>query len=416
MNTRTNWAALAGMALILAIPVARGQVSSNSSLTGKYFFRHVLFATSGSGSLTDARSASGTLTFDGNGGFTFTAQQIAGTTAAAPLAGSGSYTVKPGGFVTLTNPQKSGVTINARLGAQGLIGSSTESGTTLFDLLVAIPASAQTMSAKSLSGTYYVSILEFPNATSGLARDAFFPMASDGNGNFGSPNVTGDALNLNSKVTSQIVTGVTYAVSGDGSGTITFPIPSSGDVTSQLVGGAKSIYVSQDGSMFIGGSLASGGHGLMIGVKAYANNATNASWTGFYWGAGLRMDSNGFEAFSGSANSTGAGSVVWYRRLVLGAAVEDFTPVHNYNLTPDGSGTALGADVALAATGNAFVGSGVQPGDSAAYEIYFGIRMPAQSGTGVFLNPQGIFNAASFAPAGNPVSPGEFVTLYGSGF
>ncbi|MEO7146241.1 MAG: hypothetical protein ABI165_22320, partial [Bryobacteraceae bacterium] len=178
----------------------------------------------------------------------------------------------------------------------------------------------------------------------------------------------------------------------------------------------KSIYVSQDGSMFIGGSLASGGHGLMIGVKAYANNATNANWTGFYWGAGLRMDSNGFEAFSGSANSTGAGSVVWYRRLVLGAAVEDFTPVHSYNLTPDGSGTALGADVALAATGNAFVGSGVQPGDSAAYEIYFGIRMPAQTGTGVFLNPQGIFNAASFAPAGNPVSPGEFVTLYGSGF
>jgi uncharacterized protein (TIGR03437 family) len=37
------------------------------------------------------------------------------------------------------------------------------------------------------------------------------------------------------------------------------------------------------------------------------------------------------------------------------------------------------------------------------------------SGPGVFLNPQGVFNAASYAPAGNPIAPGEFVSLFGSG-
>jgi uncharacterized protein (TIGR03437 family) len=37
------------------------------------------------------------------------------------------------------------------------------------------------------------------------------------------------------------------------------------------------------------------------------------------------------------------------------------------------------------------------------------------SGTGVFLNPQVIANAASFAPAGNPISPGEFIALFGTG-
>jgi uncharacterized protein (TIGR03437 family) len=31
------------------------------------------------------------------------------------------------------------------------------------------------------------------------------------------------------------------------------------------------------------------------------------------------------------------------------------------------------------------------------------------------LNPLGVVNAASSAPAGNPISPGEFVTLYGTG-
>src|SRR5262249_15790350 len=49
-------------------------------------------------------------------------------------------------------------------------------------------------------------------------------------------------------------------------------------------------------------------------------------------------------------------------------------------------------------------------------EIYFGALMPAQSGTGVFLHPQGIFNSGSFSPPGYPVAPGTFVTLFGSGF
>jgi uncharacterized protein (TIGR03437 family) len=72
--------------------------------------------------------------------------------------------------------------------------------------------------------------------------------------------------------------------------------------------------------------------------------------------------------------------------------------------------------VTLASGGARFATSGVDVADSLSYEIYFGAAMPAQSGSGVFLNPQGIFNAASFAPPGDPVAPGEFITLYGSGF
>jgi uncharacterized protein (TIGR03437 family) len=41
--------------------------------------------------------------------------------------------------------------------------------------------------------------------------------------------------------------------------------------------------------------------------------------------------------------------------------------------------------------------------------------MAALSGTGVFLNPQRVLNAASYSPAGNPIAPGEFVCLFGTG-
>src|SRR5258707_4473300 len=127
-------------AAALCAALAAAQVSNNQSLTGKYYFRQVLLVTDGTANVTDTRSAGGTLTFDGNGNFSISAQQLIGTSSATALTGSGTYTVKPGGFVTLTNPQRASATVNARLGATALVGSSTEVGATVFDLLIAMPA------------------------------------------------------------------------------------------------------------------------------------------------------------------------------------------------------------------------------------------------------------------------------------
>jgi uncharacterized protein (TIGR03437 family) len=71
--------------------------------------------------------------------------------------------------------------------------------------------------------------------------------------------------------------------------------------------------------------------------------------------------------------------------------------------------------VNVAASGNLYSTSGVDVVDSFSYELSFGVRMPTQTGTGVFLNPQGVLNSANFA-LGYPISPGGFVTLFGSGF
>src|SRR5439155_1729148 len=112
----------------------------------------------------------------------------------------------------------------------------------------------------------------------------------------------------------------------------------------------------------------------------------------------------------------GRGKAYWTRRIkALGFGAYDFTGINGYTLGPDGSGTAELARLALGAGGKALVGSEINAAEPGAYEIYFGVQMTPVSGTGVFLNPQKVLNAAGFGPAGNPIAPGEFLALQGTG-
>ena len=67
----------------LLAAAANAQVSNNTSLNGKYFFRQVALLTgttaSGPASISQTESAWGTLTFDGIGGFTVSGSQLTGT-------------------------------------------------------------------------------------------------------------------------------------------------------------------------------------------------------------------------------------------------------------------------------------------------------------------------------------------------
>jgi hypothetical protein len=70
------------------------------------------------------------------------------------------------------------------------------------------------------------------------------------------------------------------------------------DDNAQLLSGSRTLYLSASGNILLGGSTADGGHGIMIGVKPLPG-ATNSSWNGTYWGAGLRVDSSSVAAYSG---------------------------------------------------------------------------------------------------------------------
>jgi hypothetical protein len=92
--------------------------------------------------------------------------------------------------------------------------------------------------------------------------------------------------------------------------------------------------------------------------------------------------------------------------------VTDLTP---YTVAANGCGMLLDNLFAASSNGQLFLGSGLTTGDTGRYELFMGVQESPVSGTGMFLNPQGVFNVFSFAPAGNPVAPGEFITVYGSG-
>jgi len=395
----------------IGLPVS-AQTLTNQSITGKYFFRQVSLGTDGSGNLTDARSVLGTITFNGAGSFSWTGQEVIGGGAAAPQSGSGKYAVDPGGFVTMDSPLRAGDTENARWGPEALVGSSTESTDNTFDLLVAVPAPA---SAPGFSGSYWTASLEFPGGSAASARTAIFELTTGTAGTLATIGVTGHAANLTSGTPfTQQVSGATYAMGSDGTGTFSFGAAN----TANLLSGGKTLYVSADGNVILGGSTAAGSHDMVIGVKALTG-ATQATWNATYWSAGLRMDASDASAavgYAGSALARGLGNLTWSKRLkALGEGALDFTAVNQYNLNADGSGSLPLMKTSLGAGGKAFVSASIDPNDPGAFELDFGVQTASLSGSGVFVNPLGVLNAASSAPPGNPISPGEFLALYGTG-
>src|SRR4051794_7476517 len=368
----------------------RAQLLNNQSLSGKYFFRHVSYGTDTTGTISDARSALGSITFDGAGGAQWSAQQVLGTSPATSLTGSGKYSVDPSGIVGLDSPLRAGKQLNGRLGLEALVGSSTESGDGTFDLFIAIPAPSR---APSLTGPYWTAALEFPGGSNTNARAMLFSLAPGPTaGRFADFTVNGHAANLNAgQPATQQMAGAASALNPDGTGTANFGAASN----AVLLSGSRTLYVSASGNVILGGSA----HDLFVGVRA-ASTVTAATWTGDFWGAGLRLaasDGAPVAAYSGSAAARGLGFVTWSRRYkTLGAGVFDFTGISRYTLAANGSGKSELAQVGLGAAGAGFVGAAIDPGAPDAYEIYFGTPMAPVSGTGVFLHPRGVVNTASY--------------------
>jgi uncharacterized protein (TIGR03437 family) len=380
-----------GLIWICACLALRAQTPSNKSLTGKYFYHELLFVTDASQPIL---SGDGALTFDGNGGVT-----------------GGTYSVNSSGIVTMTDPLRSGATINARLGSSALIGSNTEAGNNVFSIFVAVAAPASPVNTSALNGTYWIASLEFLNGSFAMERETFFQATANGSGSFGSPNVLGEATNLGDTQLTQAVAGVTYAVNSNNSGTLNFPVPAGSDPTQQLLGGLKTIYVAPDGSFFFGGGTAAASPGLVIGIRS----GTSLSLGTPIWAADLRVDGQNYSDFAGSAVAVDHANMTWSRRLRTNNGPLDVTELTPYSVGANGSGTLLDNLIAVSSNGQLFLGSGLSTADTTRYELFFGVQAPPVSGTGMFLNPQGVFNVFSFAPAGNPIAPGEFITIYGTG-
>ena len=419
---------LCAIGITLLAGPALAQLPSNASLKGVYNVRFL--GADATGPADRPLSFSGTITFDGAsdtngfGGFTVSGQgaSTATTDKSLRFLTSGQYGVLSNGMFFMTNPfdaasstsfASAATVLYGGIGANGVaVASSTDTG--FCDLIVAIPV-ATSASAATLSGNYWVAHMEYLGGDTSQTRDTFFSMTASGSGNLGNVTIKGTAQNLNSAATTQTSTGATYTVpSANGTGTMVFPAASGVAAGNMLLSGNKVLYVSQDGSFFIaGGSTA---YDMIIGVKAVTGNpataATGLYFTAFYENYAVGSQADGSYGLQGASNILSTGVEIGHQRTNYdGFFSYDFSFDRNFTFAADGTFVDPTFEQDAVGAGGAFI---IGAGASTNYQLGLYVKAPTLTGTGVFLNPQGVVNAANNVPFTAGVAPGEVISLYGT--
>jgi uncharacterized protein (TIGR03437 family) len=413
---------------VLFLAVAAGQTqdsSGNGLLKGNFAFRHLAVQNVDANFDPSQITASfGTIAFDGQGNYKITGTSVDNTVAGGSPQGlsvSGTYAIGANGAGYVANPLYP--TDNNRFVygavAQGVYtGSSTESfgdGAILNDIFVAIPLGSAPTNA-SFTTPYQTGVLDFTNANATAIKNALFELTPNGKGGFGTISLTGQASNQSSSTLSQTVTGAAYNFNSDGSATLTIPLPSRGGAANALFTGTKTMFESADGNFILG--WTAGGYDIFFGVKALTTTGSNATSQGLYFTAALEdvAESNGTDSFYGGMSNSGdiGGDGILHERLNLPLENSfDFGTDNQILLNSDGTTSVdlNGYQYIFGDGGSAFVGIGTQGN----YSLVMGMHAASFSGTGVYLNPIGVMNAASFQPITASLAPGELITLIGTG-
>lgn len=388
--------------------------SGNGLLKGTYYFRQVAYLIGDDfGNLSRAFALYGNITFDGNGGYTLTA--TANDSDAGflqPYSTSGTYVISASGLGSISNPLSSNDSIYGLVSQGSFIGSSTESG--FNDIFAATPVGSPQATNASFKGTYWIADLDFPSGDPRVARNSLMQLNPDGAGNLGSISATG-YIGTSTNPISQTILGVRYAFS-NGAANLTF----GGTLTnSNLIAGNHFLYISPDGNFVFGGSPA--GWDIFVGVRATPNASPALTLNGMFYQAGIDLDNSQANAATGFSNLTthygafkaGGGVSVGHHRIASGlaASVYDYSFAGSYTVGSDGTYEDAGQKYIVGANGTIRIGFGKGPYPA----VNVALQAPNFTGTGVFLDPTAIVNAASSAPFTIGVSRGALITLYGSG-
>jgi uncharacterized protein (TIGR03437 family) len=390
-------------------------------IQGPFNFRHLQFVTNDSGRIVDSRTFSGIMVvsqpgfvslpvynYYGAGTLSFSGTQVVAGRAPASFSASGAYStsVLPTA-TTLTNPQDPTLSINARYGGFGVLGSSTESSHATVDLFVAMPAFNDFVQTQ-FSGAYFLTYIEID----GGVRSFFAEISADGAGNVTLLSAQSHA-GSNPAETTRSGHG-TYTVKSDGTGTISLPPIGS------FPAATYAIQLSLD-YRAIGGKQ-SGGQDFLVIDKAtsFPNGALKSlGWSSGlgnqYSTAGLRIDASGAtdpSAYVGTVNAyPGFGRLVESRRVHSSLDTHTYTCANAITINSDASAYSGANQIGLGSW--TWISSEQSPVDLSGHEINVAF-MTGQTvvGTELFLYPLAIVNAASYAPPILPVSPGELLTLY----
>jgi uncharacterized protein (TIGR03437 family) len=415
---------LLGSALVaLAAPLAAQNfdTSGTASLTGPYLFRYTTFFNDESGNLSESCSLTGIMTFNGTGNYTLSNTQLFdsfGTNGGdCSSLGGGTYGVESNGITQLDNPLFP-ATLFGTFSQPVLTASSTEDD--YYDLLIAVQAPSTPFSDTNLSGNFTVGTLDFLNASAAMARQGYFTMNADGNGNIAAFTVTGSAENLSSgSAITQSVAASTYALAGTAGGTVTFP--GSYGAQSLIVSGEKVLYVSADGNWFVGGSTT--GSDMLFGFRAPSGTSSNSLLSGTYFMAGMEdymvsspspENPSVLDSFYGSVNANGSGTLIWHERYDNIVPLETFDNTFYTAVTIGANGSYYDGSrytYLAGANGTALmlIGSNQQ------FSLIVGVHAPSVTPISmVWIDPIGIINAANYTPITNSYAPGELVSLFGN--
>jgi uncharacterized protein (TIGR03437 family) len=404
-------------------------------LNGTYYMRQVFYFLSSQGTLAETINVQGNITFSGVGTYTFTGSVLDSAysqTKTQTFTTNGTYAISASGEGYIT-PIDETISNGSVIGlvSQGIFIGSIPGTNGADSLFIAAPLSSTEATNATLTGTYAVAYFDptfLPSSTSTAlpGGDALFNMTADGQGNIG--NITATTYSAtNTTPTTQSLSGVTYAFT-NGAAEIKFGGKTG---SSNLIAGTHLLYISPDGNFIFGGSYL--GYDMFVGVRAATSPPSN--YNGLYYQAGLALDEStagsasgypllnsyygSFSAFSGNIIGHQALSSVTLMNyqglsqlLVFGGS-NDFTYYDSYTLNSDGSSddSAFNQHYVSSADGLIRIGYGIGPYLS----LNVALQAPIFSGSGVYLSPVGVVNAASSAPFTAQVSPGEFLTLYGSG-
>ncbi len=410
-----------GCVILLSGAVARAQLLNNASLTGKYYFVQLLVEVP-VGQAATARNAGGAITFDGSGSYTYSGKLGMGSGALAAVSGQGTYSVEPSGAVTLSSPIRGGANLTAWLSADRLVllGAGTEAPDNANDIFMAIRAPQAAASNALLAGAYSGASLAFPNGDVSGVRSALLLLAAGGAGRFTRVVVSGHAADQVGRNVAQEVSAASYSIGADGTGSASF------GTAADLFSGDRELFVSSDGNYVLGYSTA-GARDILVAVKGFAAPVPATALDGLYRIAELTFDGRSFSAASGALMALPKGRALFAERLHLEDLATDYSGINSYTVNSEGTGAlapppisglknmAVGV-AAAAGRAEALVGAQVGPLDASTdqYGVFFAVRAPALAATGVFLDPTGVANGASFAPLPHPVCPGAIVSLFGA--
>ena len=390
--------------------------SGNGLLKGTYYFRQVFYLVGDQyGDLNEATAVYGTINFSGTGTGTYTGTvTVFDSGSGIPETGTvtGTYSIAASGYGFLSNPIVSGDFVYGLVNQTGIfVGSDTETADGYNDMFVAAPLSSPLPTAASFKGAYSFAAIDLSLDLSGgpgLTIGYQIQMSPDGVKNLGTASLTAYVGEYGSTKYPESVAGGTYSVSNGG---ISMLFPNS---SSALITGQKIMYISPDGNFVFGGSPE--GFDMFVGVRAASSTP---SLGGLYYQAGIDQDTSQLEtagfanldSYYGSLNAVSGGAIVGHQRLLspFNANALDFTSSDSYSAATNGTYSTPSMNYVIGA-GGVRIGSGIGP--------FLGINValpaPSLSGSGVYLSPTGIVNAASSAPFTAGIAPGELLTLYGT--